>query len=283
MSDSKATSVPKWPFFLGDVLLLGTAYFVYAQAGGRLPLTTGELVVAAACVVAGGFLAVLPFILEQRAWLHLQTAESFESSAAQLAKLETLTALVGQATAQWNTVQESAGKTSAAAKSIADRMAAEVAAFTEFMQKANDSERANLKLEVEKLRRVEGEWVQGTVRLMDHVYALSAAAQRSGQRNVADQVSNFEKACRDTTRRLGLIPFVAKPGEAFDPARHQGLEEGTTPGAEIEDTVATGFTFQGRLIRQALVTVRKPAAESPAPPVAEPQAQLSLDPPASPS
>jgi molecular chaperone GrpE (heat shock protein) len=279
MSDSKATTVPKWPFFLGDALLLGTAYFVYAQAGGRLPLTVGELAVAASCVVAGAFLAVLPYIFEQRAWLHMETAESFQSSADQLSKLETLTALVGQATTQWSTVQESAAKTSAAAKSIADRMAAEVAAFTEFMQKANDSERANLKLEVEKLRRVEGDWVQGMVRLMDHVYALHVGANRSGQRNVIDQVAHFQNACRDTTRRLGLTPFVANPGEVFDPAKHQGLEEGTPAGAEVEETTATGYTFQGRLIRQALVRTKKSATTEVAA-AAEPQSQLPLDRPA---
>ena len=36
-------------------------------------------------------------------------------------------------------------------------MNAEVQAFTEFMQRMNDSEKATLKLEVEKLRRMEGE------------------------------------------------------------------------------------------------------------------------------
>ena len=31
-------SVPKWPFFLGDAILLGLAYFIYWQGATPLPL-----------------------------------------------------------------------------------------------------------------------------------------------------------------------------------------------------------------------------------------------------
>ena len=60
-------------------------------------------------------------------------------------------------------------------------MAAEAKAFTEFMQKANDSEKAMLRLETDKLKRAESEWVHVLVRMLDHVYALHIGAMRSGQ------------------------------------------------------------------------------------------------------
>ena len=63
-------------------------------------------------------------------------------------------------------------------------MTGEVRQFTEFMQKMNDSEKAALRLEVEKLRRGEGEWLQVLVRILDHVFALHAAAVRSGEPKV---------------------------------------------------------------------------------------------------
>jgi hypothetical protein len=78
-------------------------------------------------------------------------------------------------------VQEGADKVARTSKEIAERMSAEAKAFMEFMQKANDSEKANLRLEVDKLRRSETDWLQVLVRMLDHVYALHLGAIRSGQ------------------------------------------------------------------------------------------------------
>jgi molecular chaperone GrpE (heat shock protein) len=126
------------------------------------------------------------------------------------------------------------------------------------MKRANDSERATLRLEVEKLRRVEGEWLQVLVRMLDHVYALHQGASRSGQPKLAEQVGSFQMACRDSARRVGLAPFTANEGEPFDAQRHQLVEEGATAPADavVAETIATGYTFQGRLVRPALVRLR---------------------------
>jgi hypothetical protein len=48
-------------------------------------------------------------------------------------------------------------------------MTGEVQAFTEFMKRANDSERATLRLAVAKLRRGASQWLQVAVRMLDHV------------------------------------------------------------------------------------------------------------------
>ena len=137
-------------------------------------------------------------------------------------------------------------------------MSAEVRAFTEFMQRVNDSEKATLKLEVEKLRRAENEWLQVLVRVMDHIYALNLGAARSGQPKLIEQLAHFQNACRDVARRVGLTAFLAESDEAFDSARHQVLDgNGDTPtDAKVAETVATGYTFQGRLLRPALVRLQ---------------------------
>ena len=51
--------------------------------------------------------------------------------------------------------------------------------------------------------------------------AVTAAAARSGQPQLAAQITNFQNACRGTARRIGLTPFVAAPDEPFDAERHQ--------------------------------------------------------------
>ena len=83
-------------------------------------------------------------------------------------------------------------------------MATEVHTFTEFQQKMNDGEKTALRLEVEKLRRAEGEWLQVLARILDHIFALHNAAQ-SGKPEVTEQIAQFQNACRDVARRVGLV------------------------------------------------------------------------------
>ena len=128
------------------------------------------------------------------------------------------------------------------------------------MQKINDSEKAALRLEVEKLHRGEAEWLQMLVHVFDHVFVLHAAAASSGQPKLAGQITQFQNACRDTVRRIGLTPFAAEPGEPFDAARHQVAESKEKPpaGAVVAETIGSGYTFQGRLLRPAIVRLRQP-------------------------
>jgi molecular chaperone GrpE (heat shock protein) len=253
MLDEKRIKISKWPFFLGDLLLLGAAGFIYAQS--TLPLGLWQMVVAGTCVLAGACLGVLPFVLEYRLLLKLVETSALTTAVEQIKNMESVAAQISNATGRWQNAQEEAEKVAAAAKSISDRMALELKAFTEFMQRANEGERATLRLEVEKLRRSESDWLQVSVRMLDHVHALHQGAVRSGQPNLMEQLSAFQNACRDAARRVGLTPFAADRAEVFDPKRHQLLDGQSAPenGATIAETVATGYTFQGRLLRPALV------------------------------
>jgi hypothetical protein len=53
--------------------------------------------------------------------------------------------------------------------------------------------------------------------------------------------------------------FVAEPDKPFDPERHQVAGNRTQPtaGAVVGETVGAGYTFQGRLLRPAVVHLRK--------------------------
>jgi molecular chaperone GrpE (heat shock protein) len=257
VNDSKHWTVPKWPFLLGDALLLAGAYYLVQQAPH--PIGRWEIVTAAACVALGAILGALPFILDYRAIVKVIDASALGAIAEKIQNLEKLAAQISSATNEWTNAQTQAEKTSAGAKEIADRMAGEIREFSEFMQKMNDNEKAALRLEVDKFRRGEGEWLQVLVRILDHVFVLHAAAARSGQPKLEEQIASFQNACRDAARRIGLVPFSAEPDEPFNPERHQPLDPGEKPppDAVIAETVGAGFTFQGRLLRPALVRLRE--------------------------
>lgn len=262
MQETLPPQVPKWPFYLSDAILLAAAWFIAWQ--GTLPLGRWEILGSLVCVTLGAVIAVLPFVLEYKAVARLSEAATLASGLAQIKHAETIATRIAEATDNWQAVHEAAGKTAATARDISERMAAEVRDFTQFLQKTNDSEKTTLRLEVEKLRRGEGEWLQALVRILDHVYALHVAAVRSGQPRLVEQLTQFQNACRDAARRLGLVPFAVEPGEPFDAARHQ-TPDGTAPPADAKaaDTLATGFTFQGRLVRPAVITLATDPASPP--------------------
>ena len=252
MRNQNQPRLNKWPFFLGDVLLLGVAGLVWRRS---VPMGLWEMTLIAVCVAGGAVLAVLPFVLEYRAAMKLEEVGGLSAVVSQIQNLEAVAGQISAATSRWQDVQDGADKTLAAAREVAERMKAEVHGFTDFMRRANDSEKATLRLEVEKLRRAETEWLQVLVRTLDHIYALHVGAVRSGQPNLIEQLSNFQNACRDAARRVGLTPFIPNPTEPFDAKRHQVLDgHGTPPeGAKVVETIASGYTFQGRLLRPALV------------------------------
>jgi molecular chaperone GrpE (heat shock protein) len=253
MRDQRGPKLNKWPFFLGDILLLAVAYFVSKQS--QSPAGPGPILVIFLCVATGAALGALPFVLEYRSLAKLAEAEALSTVVSQIQLLETTAAQISQATNQWQNIQGEAEKVGSTARGLVERIEAEARGFKEAMQKINDAEKATLRLEVEKMRRAEADWLQVSIRLLDHVYALHLGATRSGQPNLIAQVTNFQNACREVARRVGLTPFAADPSEPFDAQRHRLLDGQGQPkaGDTIAETIATGYTFQGRLLRPALV------------------------------
>ena len=257
MNDATNWRIAKWPFLLGDALLLAFAFFIVWKLPP--PISEWEIIVSSVSAGLGTVIGVLPFILDHLAIGKAIEADALGSVAEKIQNLEQLAAQINSATNQWEVAQGQAEKTSAGAKEIADKMAAEVREFAAFMEKMNDSETATLRLEVEKLHRGETEWLQVLVRILDHVFALHAAATHSGQPKLAEQITQFQNACHSTVRRIGLTPFVAAPDEPFNAERHQAVDtKGKVPAdAVVAETVGSGFTLQGKLLRPALVRLRE--------------------------
>ena len=262
MNDVTNWKVPKWPFLAIYAVMLGFAYYFILRA----PQSMHHWEVAAGCVVAGAVVCLIPFYLDYRA---MERALEINALGAATEKIQNLEKISEQIETTANhlaviqgTVQAETGKTTAAAKAVADKMAEEGRQFSQFMLKVNDNEKATLRLEVEKLHRAEGEWLQILVRVLDHVFALHTGAVRTGDQRFIEPIANFQNACRETVRRLGLALLVAEPDEPFDAERHQvaGKPEKIPDGAVVVETVGAGYTFQGKLLRPALVRLREAGA-----------------------
>ena len=273
MNESKHWTVPKWPFLLGGIALLAVGFFFIHYAPH--PIGHWEIITAVSSVALGTVLGCLPFILDYCAIVKVIEAGALGSIGEKIQGLEKVAGQINAATNEWLNVQTQAEKISNTAQGITDKIVNEARQFTEFMQKMNDSEKAALRLELEKFRRSEGEWLQVLVRVLDQVFLLHAAAVRSGQPKLVEQISHFQNACRDAARRVGLAPFVAEPDELFNAEHHQTAGDGKPPtDAVVAETVGPGFKFQGRLLRHALVRLR---GSAPAPETA-PEESMPADP-----
>jgi molecular chaperone GrpE (heat shock protein) len=259
MSDDRGPArLAKWPFYLADLLLCAVIFFVLYRLGtfeGTTEMVIVVMCLAAAAVAA--WVSVMPWLKEHDAAVHLSDSSNLRTSLEQIKSVEKVADLIRQSNAQWQGVQEASARTVTSAREITDRMKIEADEFMKFISNAHDQERAGLRLEVEKLRRMEGDWIKTSVQMLDHVFALTRAAERSGQAQLIKQLHHFQNACRDVARRMGLVTFVPAGGEPFDQRAHQlpNLQMTAREGDRIQDVLACGFTYQGQLLRRSLVTL----------------------------
>src|ERR1700716_2406646 len=111
MFDQLQPKLSKWPFFIGDALLVGAAYFIYFQS--KLPMGPWQIFFVVVCVAGGACLSIMPFLLEYRIMVKLAEARALSTVMAQMQNLEGLTGHITHATGQWQGVQEQAEKTAA--------------------------------------------------------------------------------------------------------------------------------------------------------------------------
>ena len=277
MNEKSAPRISKLPFAIGDLLLLGTAGYI-ALYGAFLGQWQYVAIISA--VAFGAWLMAWPFVLEFRAVTKLAECSLVADVTSKIKDLDKVAASIASASAEWQHLQLNATQAVTAAEHIAERMTAEARNFGEVLGRMNESEKNHLRLEIEKQRRAEGDWLGMVVRILDHVHALHQAGLRSGQRNVIEQLTNFQSACRETVRRIGLLPVLPEAGIPFDAKAHQVLDgEESAHDSLIADVLAPGYTFQGRSIRLPVVALKSPAGKK----QDIPDAQLSFDEAATPS
>ena len=257
MSELTAPKIPKWPFIVGDVWLLLMAWLVYFESDPEAPFNGLEAFWCFACVATGAWVMVWPFLKEFQARADLTEAKELAASVEKISSLEVLAKQVENATEQWLHVEDRANEINATSKEIAGKINAEAREFTEFLQKANDAEKNHLRLEVDKLNRAQVDWVKVVTGMLDHVFALNQAGRQSGQEKLVRQLDNFQAACRDVARRVGVVTHLPKPEEEFDATKHQLRDSEAEPdaGAKIIGIAAQGLSHQGQVLRKAVVVI----------------------------
>ena len=190
MSDRPETRLARFPtvlpFLLGAAALDFCAWWIVEKS--EHPINIWMAVLAVVCVGGAAWVSVLPFLTDAAHAAKLDELDKLQSTANQIQNLEKVATQITIATAQWQNAQEHNTRTTESVRKIAEDMSQEALRFADFMKQANDAEKATLRLEVDKLKRAETDWLQVLVRVLDHVYALHRAGRHSGQLNLLDQL-----------------------------------------------------------------------------------------------
>ena len=248
-------AVPKWPFFLSDLIFIGLGYWISTLITG--PAEPWQVISILVCAFFGAAFAIAPFYFEYKAEAKAIEIAQLTTVTKEVNKMETVAKQIAEATENWIGVQENSEKTAKLADEIAEGIASSVKEHDEFMSKANDAELRTLKLEADKARQMESAWANTLVGVLDLVYRLEQSAAASGKEPFGSTMKKFQGQCREVARQVGLIAFEAEPGAAFDP-EHFALPQGTPKPADDAKVSAThlpGFRLQGKLVRKPLVAV----------------------------
>lgn len=247
-------SVPKWPFLMADIIFIGLGYWISTLIQGEPQ--SWQIISILVCAVLGAGFAVAPFYFEYRAEAKAVEIAQLTTVAKEIGKMEAVAQQIADASENWASVQSTSEQTAKLAEEIASGMAVTVKDHDEFMAKANTEELNTLKLEVNKLRRVEADWANTLVGVLDLVYRLEQSAQASGKEQFIQTVTQFQGQCREVARRVGLVAFEAEKGATYNPDEH-ALPEGEQAGdnASVTQTRLPGFRLQGKLVRKPLVAV----------------------------
>jgi molecular chaperone GrpE (heat shock protein) len=248
-------SVPKWPFFLSDLIFIGLAYWISTLIKG--PAESWQVISILVCASFGAGFAIAPFYFEYKAEAKAIEIAQLTTVTKEINKMETVAQQIAEASENWEAVQETSAQTAKLAEEIAEGIGASVKEHDAFMAKANTDELRTLKLEVEKSRQMEKAWANTLVGMLDLVYRLEQSAVASGKKPFIGTMSLFQGQCREVARQVGLVAFEAENGAAFD-AEHFAIPQGEpTPAddAKISETRLPGFRLQGKLVRKPLVAV----------------------------
>ena len=248
-------AVPKWPFFLSDLIFIGLAYWISTLI--KEPAEPWQVISILVCAIFGAGFAIAPFYFEYKAEAKAIEIAQLTTVTKEINKMETVAQQIAEATENWEGVQETSAQTAKLAEEIAEGIGASIKEHDTFMAKAGTDELRTLKLEVEKFQQMEKAWANSLVGVLDLVYRLEQSAVASGKEEFIKTMGTFQGQCREMARLVGLVAFEAENDSAFDAELH-AIPQGEPKPADDSKVSATrlpGFRLQGKLVRKPLVAV----------------------------
>jgi molecular chaperone GrpE (heat shock protein) len=250
---STTSSVNKMPFYVADAVLILASICILAFA--QHPLSGSACWALAVILGCGAWIAILPWFQENKNNAALSQLDGLRSVSECIQQMNTFSAGMNSAIASLANVQKMTEASARAASEAENKIVAHSQDFAERLAQAVNYEKSSFQIEIDKLHRIENDWLSTGIGIMDHVLALTNAGIQSGKPEIIEQMRRFRGACLEFAARAGLQPFLPAPTDTYDPEKHVLPPNTPTPdpSTKISRVLAPGFNYQGQLIRKAMV------------------------------
>lgn len=250
---SNPSASDKAPFVVTDLVLILTAIGILTFT--QHPLSGSAVWTITLLVFSGAWIAVTPWIMEQRSKTKLSELEGLKGVEESIQKMNSFSDGVNSALLSLSNVQEIAQASAQRAAEAEEKIAQYGLDFEERFSKAANYEKSALQLEIDKLKRIEKDWVSSASGMLDHILALASAGIHSGKPEIAEQMKRFRAACLEIASHAGIQPYMPAPTDLYDPEKHAVPPNAPAPAAaaKISRVLAPGFLYQGVMTRKAMI------------------------------
>lgn len=186
--------VPRWPFYLGDIILLGMACIAILYGG--VPLPTANVVIAVACTLAGIGLLLAPYLLEYEAKLKIAVQTSRDLSEAQAKRLTHVAEQLNNVISRGQSTEEQAGVALGNLEELSEKLAGQIDELTQAIAREKDSDPKDPSDEIRELLRARDRQIDG----------------------LATKLSSIEKALIELAKREAPTPSAPSKQPALSSA-----------------------------------------------------------------
>ena len=234
---------PKWPFFLGDGILLVVACLIGLLAPS--PLSATELSLIFGCVALGAVLAVLPALLDSAAAQREAEAALQLKLAEQNTKLQHAAETLASIAGQLKSAHEATARAVHTAENLPYRLQEKIAEFTTALQERDDEEKASMAKELEALRDAEGD------RLTALAEKIQAATKdfAASEKQVIPALETAGKLSREI--EPALVAAVARGEKAMTQAAVEIQAALASVESRVRMTIAAAENVDSRLADRA--------------------------------
>ena len=128
---SLPVAVPKWPFFLSDLIFIGLAYWISTLI--KEPAEPWQVISILVCAIFGAGFAIAPFYFEYKAEAKAIEIAQLTTVAKEVGKMKAVAKQISEATENWGSVQETSAQTAKLAEEIAEGIQASVKEHDAYM------------------------------------------------------------------------------------------------------------------------------------------------------
>lgn len=199
--------LPKWPFLLGDIVLVAAAWYFVNRDNG--PLTVPMMAAASACVALAAILGALPFLADYARRQDVALDERQRGLEALSRTITTAAEQISIAANGLNELTDLTHKNLRQAEQLPHKLHEKIAEFNAQLDNAREDDREELEKELTELRTSETERLQAVSdkvhKAATELSRLETALQQQLQRRneeIERAASAFTKAANDATQAL---------------------------------------------------------------------------------